>query len=1061
MICLSIIGLVTLKKISVQEYSPWINTTQLYIRDIFSQYKSVKRSNESIVDSLDGVPLQLYTQSIDYQKSGKFNESLLLLTQAHKAAESLYGSQDVKTIFLMVEVARCYKYIGKNIEATSYYQAAVDGMDKAGVELPNTLDLLKELFAEYYAKGDFAKALPIQSHIVDIEENLRGVKKFELATSIMNLGYLKLQLGQFSEAILLDQRALALFDQIQFSESSNAILLRNHLGLAYIAMGDNDHAISEFKNALNIQNKNSKEELINGFILNNMSLVSHKKGQYREEVAFLEQALVIYSKFEPQGGINTLTALNNLIKAYQEIGDYKGLLTTQEKVVNLDKTLFGLTHTATVNAMTASAATLMIIGRYADASFLFKSIEEIYAKNAPTNPMRFYVQMLQGGVLYKLGDKLGANVFLTNALELTQKNLGQEHVISNILMGAAALTDIEVGKIDHAADLSARMLTFFEKTPPIAIQVSTNVFGQLGLRLALFVSGKVKLAQLKYSEAISFQAKSFALDFITTGVSGNQIRSDRLHELSKTMYKLNPNAAIALSKSGINISQSLRSDVSSAGADNMSFFTKSIKDRYQFLAEMLINERRLAEANEVIDLLKINEINQYTRGAEPQDPLMKRLAYTDDEKKIIAPYESLAAKIMNQSIKLKELNDVGKAAADNNLRTAIAKNINDNQEKLIVVLRSMADPATQKTTAVLQSTPDSTEYLKQLQDIIQRSGTDVALVRYYISDDNLGVIVTGAKDQWSKNLPINNAELHRKITSFNQILRNPKLDPKPIAHELYKLIFEPVVGTLEKAGVKTVTLSLDGILRYIPFAALYDGKQYLVEKYRLPIYTAAARDRLDEKTTQNWQVAAMGLSESIDGFPALPGVKTEIEGIVLQGHQGVMPGKIFLNKDFTALSLMDASKQDYQVMHIASHFVFSPGTEVNSFLLMGDGQELTLADIRAQKFDFSHIDLLTLSACETGMGGGEDANGSEIEGFGVTAQRQGAKSVLATLWPVADKSTSILMQNMYRLHQEQHLSKAEALRQVQLFMIKGNSGKTKNYSHPFYWAPFILMGNWL
>jgi CHAT domain-containing protein len=113
---------------------------------------------------------------------------------------------------------------------------------------------------------------------------------------------------------------------------------------------------------------------------------------------------------------------------------------------------------------------------------------------------------------------------------------------------------------------------------------------------------------------------------------------------------------------------------------------------------------------------------------------------------------------------------------------------------------------------------------------------------------------------------------------------------------------------------------------------------------------------------------------------------------------------------------------------------------------------------------------------------GKGADGIEIEGFGVIVQRQGAKSVLATLWPVADQSTSILMRNMYRFHQEKNLSKAEALREAQLAMINGTQGTvdvkkipvttksllspnfkvdpTKPYAHPFYWAPFILMGNW-
>ena len=130
---------------------------------------------------------------------------------------------------------------------------------------------------------------------------------------------------------------------------------------------------------------------------------------------------------------------------------------------------------------------------------------------------------------------------------------------------------------------------------------------------------------------------------------------------------------------------------------------------------------------------------------------------------------------------------------------------------------------------------------------------------------------------------------------------------------------------------------------------------------------------------------------------------------------------------------------------------------------------------------------MTLSACETALGGGEDENGREIEGFGALVQRQGAKSVLATLWKVADKSTAVLMESLYRLRQERGLNKADALREAQLVLIsgkhprqpiavqKGGKGRALNitnapsyipdpakpYAHPYFWAPFILMGNWL
>ena len=171
---------------------------------------------------------------------------------------------------------------------------------------------------------------------------------------------------------------------------------------------------------------------------------------------------------------------------------------------------------------------------------------------------------------------------------------------------------------------------------------------------------------------------------------------------------------------------------------------------------------------------------------------------------------------------------------------------------------------------------------------------------------------------------------------------------------------------------------------------------------------------------------------------------------------------------------------------IVSVSLSSRATVSDSFLLLGDGKHLTLEAINHGTFAFENVEQLTFSACNTAMGIGEGA-GREIEGLGVLAQKQGAKSVAATLWPVADASTGIFMARFYTLLQ-QGMTKAEALRQAQVEFIKGEPNENQlphesgergtavstrtgeeiqpggvfpGYSHPYFWAPFILMGNWL
>ena len=352
------------------------------------------------------------------------------------------------------------------------------------------------------------------------------------------------------------------------------------------------------------------------------------------------------------------------------------------------------------------------------------------------------------------------------------------------------------------------------------------------------------------------------------------------------------------------------------------------------------------------------------------------------------------------------------------------------------------------------------------------------------------MILTTADFQKGYEYPIKAEELNRKVLAFRDVLQNPKLDPLPLAQELYKILVGPVAKDLQGAKAQMVMWSLDGVLRYLPVAALHDGKQYLVERYRTAVFTPASQSRLRVEPSRKWTALGLGVTKSHGlTIPALPGVLEEMHGIIQEAgtKTGVLPGLIKLDEAFTQEAMLSELCKRNPVVHIASHFRFQPGNETNSALLLGDGQFLSLANIKSLPNVFAGVELLTLSACNTATGG-SGANGKEVEGFGVLAQRQGAKAVIASLWPVADRSTKNLMQEFYKLREAKaDVPKVEALRQAQIKLLRGElqvtgevlaarsiiheEDKTANlpkfkidpkapYAHPYYWAPFILIGNW-
>jgi CHAT domain-containing protein len=377
-----------------------------------------------------------------------------------------------------------------------------------------------------------------------------------------------------------------------------------------------------------------------------------------------------------------------------------------------------------------------------------------------------------------------------------------------------------------------------------------------------------------------------------------------------------------------------------------------------------------------------------------------------------------------------------------------------------------------------------------------------------VGKEKYRVILITPDIQKAYEYSITEAELNKKVFAFREVLQNPRVDPVPQARELYRVLIGPELARdIEQTKLKTIMWSLDGTLRYLPVAALHDGSTYLVENYRNVVFTLASRDHLKDPVSPKWQVLGVGVSREREvtdeetkrsiKFPSLPGVREELAGIVRQNSGtttvGVLDGKVMLDESFTADTLKSSlrlrgGEQPYKVVHIASHFNFQPGDETKSFLLLGDGT-LTLARLKGMTNLFSKVELLTLSACNTATGD-SGREGKEVEGFAVLAQRQGAEAIIATLWPVSDPSTSELMRQFYRLREENAgVSKAEALRQAQLTLLKGehftstsnssqrssetlNSGPSTTtatpfkqaanakYSHPYYWAPFILIGNW-
>ena len=278
-------------------------------------------------------------------------------------------------------------------------------------------------------------------------------------------------------------------------------------------------------------------------------------------------------------------------------------------------------------------------------------------------------------------------------------------------------------------------------------------------------------------------------------------------------------------------------------------------------------------------------------------------------------------------------------------------------------------------------------------------------------------------------------------------------DAKLLSRKVYQWLIQPALADLTQNNVKTLVFVLDGALRDIPVAALYDGQRYLIEQYSVAL--TPGLQLVNPKALQPRSLKALvaGVSESRPpNFSELPNVPLELKQI-----QSEVSGRVLLNQQFTEQAFeTQINSQSFPVVHLATHGQFGSTIE-KTFILAWDKviQVNELSELLRARDERrpDAIELLVLSACQTADGDNRAALG--IAGIAV---RAGARSTIASLWSIGDESTALLMSQFYRELIDKQLPKAEALRQAQLFLLKHPN---PNYQRPLAWAPYVLIGNWL
>lgn len=514
---------------------------------------------------------------------------------------------------------------------------------------------------------------------------------------------------------------------------------------------------------------------------------------------------------------------------------------------------------------------------------------------------------------------------------------------------------------------------------------------------------------------------------------------------------------------------------------NLAYSGSPVNSPLSNAADLLLQEGRILEAQQTLDLSIVKELEGYLgKVAASKTPTAIVANLSTDRQQLYSNYQAIQERLIQLDRELSALYRVPESERSMTQKGRITE---------LVALQEIAKKEFERfidrpdVAALAREISEAT--LKKLQADLRALDRNAVLLYPLIREDRLELILISPDSPPVRRTAfVSRSELYKEIEAFRYALEtvyDPSADASVPGRKLYEWLIKPVEDDLLKANAKTILYAPYAQLRYVPIAALHDGKEWLVQRFRINNITAASLQDFSVKPQlprnllagAATQAASVKIGNRAIAFSGLPFAGREVENVT-----AIIPNSTkLLDKDFSPASTAQELKH-HSLIHMATHAEFRPGKPEDSFIMFGNGDRMTLADVRL--WSMKNVDLVVLSACETALGA-VLGNGEEILGFGYIMQESGARAAIASLWSVDDGGTQALMDIFYTMLKKPNVTTAEALRQAQITLITGDYSAlgtegetvkrniqnrlpvnvTEYLNHPNYWAPFIIIGNGL
>ncbi|MFM6246213.1 MAG: CHAT domain-containing protein, partial [Dolichospermum sp.] len=607
-----------------------------------------------------------------------------------------------------------------------------------------------------------------------------------------------------------------------------------------------------------------------------------------------------------------------------------------------------------------------------------------------------------GGVYDALGEKQKALDYYNQALPI-RRAVGDR--------GGEAITLNNIGRVYNALGEKQKALDYYNQALPIRRAVGDRG----GEATTLNNIGGVYSALGEKQKALDYYNQALP---ILRAVGDRGVEATTLNNIG-ILYRdtKQPTEAIKNLEQSVDLLLKLRSGV---GRENRKTFLDSQLDRAVSLVDLLIDQNQPEKAFAWVNLATVADLADYSRLVNAQ---------------VANPQAQAAIKQWNQ--KNQELENLRKQ-----LSQKFSPQLSQQVNKLEEQLNQEAENIRNRFVEVADLFETKPEDIRQLQANITPGTTVIQPVPL---NNNIALfMLTRSKIKVIK-VPLNKQKFDSLLTNTYTSLTNRFSDNYLNSLQpLYDLLIRPIEREIAATKPKQISIIATGKLRYIPFEVLHDGNEYLIEKYPISYLTRLSSRSLQTKpSTSNQKILAFG-NPIPQSTLALDGAEDEVKSII-----PIFPvSQIFINSQAT-LANFKTQIPRFSLLHLATHGCFQKdgckklGLAENTLLFADERFNIQDAALLGLK----NVDLITLSGCQTALKA--DSNGTEISGLAYLFERAGSKAVIASLWNVADETTKEIMVQFYQ-NLQKGMRKDEALHQAKLSQID---------SHPFYWSPFVLIGD--